>query len=140
MTRITVETDDDELQPDAIIEPEIVPDPEPIVEEIAKGPDVLSQLNAIRETTATALDEIGDDIGDLQEVVAALVSTMDSVVDHLREMYEAEQKEGHTDVSPPVEAEQKVKKTKKELSDVEPNPRHRYRTAILGRSGGVYQR
>lgn len=139
MTRITVETDDDELQPDAIIEPEILPDPEPIVEEIAEGPDVLSQLNAIRETTATALDEIGDDIGDLQEVVAALVSTMDSVVDHLREMYEAEQREGHTDVSPPVEAEQKVKKTKKELSDVEPNPRHRYRTAILGRSGGVYR-
>lgn len=141
MTKITVETDDDDRLPDEIateLEPEIVEDV-PVVEPEPDAPDLLSQLNDVRETTAAALDQVGDDIGDLQEVVAALVSAMDSVVDYLRDIHEAEQEEGHDDIPAPVESEQKVAKVKKELTDVEPNPRHRYRTAILGRSGGVYK-
>lgn len=143
-TTVTIETTSDDEIP--VVEPVITEpvseEPVPVVEpEISEPehPDLLAQLNQVRETTAAALDEIGEDIGDLQEVVAALVSGMDSVVDYLRSLYESESEEGHTDIPPPVEPEQKAKKAQKEQQDVEPRPRHRYRTAILGRSGGMFR-
>lgn len=141
-TRVTVETTDEDVSADepVVVEPPVEIEPEPVIESpVDETPNLLEELNQVRETTAAALEEIGDDIGDLQEVVAALVSAMDSVVDYLRSIYEAESEEGHTDIPPPVEPEQKTKKAAKEQQDVEPRPRHRYRTALLGRSGGMFR-
>lgn len=138
MTRVIVtETELDPLVEPVVTEP--IPVDEPVEIPEVSDPDLLSQLNNVRETTATALDQIGDDIGDLHEVVAALVSAMDSVVDYLRDIYEAENAEGHTDIPAPVEAERKTSTARKELKDIEPHSRHRYRTAILGRTGGIYR-
>ena len=143
-TTVTTETTTDDEIPatEPVIAEPVSIEPEPLIEDIDPVtvlPDVTAQLNQMRETTAAALDQIGDDIGDLQEVTAALVSGMDSVVDYLRSLYESEVNEGHTDIEPPVEPEQKTKKAKKEQQDIEPRPRHRYRTAILGRSGGMFR-
>ena len=134
-TQVTITTDD-ENEPDGI-----AASPEPIAAPVVETPPVdhSAEISELREATAATLEMIADDIGDIQDVVAALVSGMDSVVDYLRELHEAEKAEGHTDISPPVEATQKVEKAKKEQRDVEPNPRSRAAAFFLGRSGGMYR-
>ncbi len=140
MTKVTIDTDEDESGPPTEELPPVLPPPEPVDDSGTEAAALVEQeLQETQEITATALDQIADDIGDLQEVVAALVAAMDSVVDYLDEIYQAEKEEGHEDIPEPVVPQAAQRRAKKELGDVEPKPRHRYRTMMLGRSGGVFK-
>lgn len=139
MTKVVIDTEDEDGPPTEELPPVIEAPPAPPAAPDPAVEIIEEQLEATTEITATALDSIADDIGDLQEVVAALVSAMDSVVDYLNELADAEIEEGHQDVQEPTVVETKQRRVKQAMADVEPQPHHRYRTFMLGRSGGVFK-
>jgi hypothetical protein len=86
------------------------------------------------EGVASALDIISDAVGNLEEVVAALISHADSVVDYLEEVHEErEEADPAAEPNTPVPA-----KASKVVAEREPRPPHRFRTFVLGGSGGRF--
>lgn len=135
MTTI-ITTDDNSSQ--------IPPEPVPVVDNSAAieivsddVEQVETEVDSLRDNTANAIEELGDRICDLEEVVAYIVANLDDVVEYLEQVH-AEREAVNAETEPDTPVPEKPSKKIREHKEVEPKPRHPGRTFMLSRSGGIY--